>query len=632
MDKITKNFRAFAKGRILGRVADFLGEHEYHDPSCSGADIFANDLARSRTWGVAIATLFFLVIFIRLFVLQVQEGFVNLRLAEGNRLKSFPIIAPRGLILDDSGRPLVENEPIYQLTIQVGRSTELDNLDPKIFEIIGLSREEIKRLSQTNKDISEHVVLKDKIPRDEAMLMKSRLSEYTIFEVRPTYIRRYTDQSLCHVLGYTGKVSEDDIKSSPSLLVSGTKGKSALENTFDQYLQGIPGSYRAEVDVNGRLVRRLAEVEPIVGNTLETSIDKDLQDYITEVLGNKVSELQTKGTAIAMDPRDGTIRALVSLPGFDNSKLSYGISPEEYKSITEDQNMPLLNRAIAGTYPPGSSIKPFIATTGLADGVVDQNLAFDTPSEIVIGQWRFPDWKDHGYTDIRRAIAESNNIFFMAVGGGWGPIQPGLGAQRIKEGLSKFGFGEKTGVDLLGEGEGFIPTPEWKKKKTGEGWFTGNTYNMSIGQGDLMITPLQLANGTAIIANGGKLFEPHFVKKIVSPSGEAVREYGEKETLKAKDVFPNNDLQVVREGMRLTITEGSAYSTFGDFPLDVAGKTGTAQFGSEGKTHAWFTSFAPYDNPELVITVLIEGGGEGYQTAAPVARDIYQWWMDNRRK
>ncbi len=460
--------------------------------------------------------------------------------------------------------------------------------------------------------------------------MKSRIVDFNYFEVMPSYQRNYPDLSLSHILGYVGKPNQDEVQNGGALIINGTSGKSGLEKTYDSYLQGTPGFRRAEVDVRGRVLSLTGTQEPQVGSTLVTSIDKDLQDYSVEVLGKKVQELQTNGTLIITNVEDGSIKAMVSLPNYDNGKMSSGLTSQEYENLVKDPNQPLFNRATAGTYPPGSSIKPFIATCALEDGIVNKDLAFDTPPFIQIGQWKFPDWKDHGLTNIETAIAQSNNIFFFALGGGWGPIKNSLGPEGIKKGLEKFGFGKKTGIDLTGEQGGFIPTPQWKKKQTGEPWFIGNTYNMSIGQGDLLVTPLQIAMGTTSIANGGKLFKPHFVTKILGSGGQVVKEFGEQDTLVKKDVYSSENLSTVRDGMRQTVTSGSAYSIFGDdFPVAVAGKTGTAQFGSEGKTHAWFTAFAPFDSPRISITVLIEGGGEGYESAAPVARDILAWWNDH---
>jgi penicillin-binding protein 2 len=618
--------------KSLGKIKDSLKEHSFFDKSASGEDIFVKSQPLSPTIGLILPLIFLLVISTKLFVLQVDQGFINLKLAEGNRLKIVQSSAPRGLILSDNGDPLVNNEPVYKLSIQTSKIKNIDSVDPKAFSVIGISKDEItKQYQNSSKTLpNEYFVLKDKIAREDAILLKSRLSNFSEFEVEPSYERVYSDPSLSHVLGYIGASSSEDIKKTSVASVNETAGKSGLENQYDAYLQGVPGEKKVEVDVAGKSQRVISNSDATIGNSLETSINKDLQAKAAELLKNAADELKTKGAIIAMDPRNGQIKAMVSYPYYDNTKMSSGLSTDEYNQLLKDDSLPLINRAISGKYPPGSSIKPFIALAGLETGVINASLSFDTPPAIEIGQWKFPDWKDHGVTDIKRAIAESNNVFFYALGGGWGPIKTGLGPDRIKSGLEKIGFGKKTSIDIPGEGEGFIPSPAWMKKTSNLNWFIGNTYNLSIGQGDLMVTPLQIANATSTIANGGKIYKPHFGKKIISPSGKTIVEFNDDQNLVDKDSFNADDLATVREGMRMTVTMGSAHSVFGDnFPIEVAGKTGTAQYGNEGKTHAWFTSFAPYSDPQLEITVLLEGGGEGYATAAPVAKQLYQWWADN---
>jgi len=634
MKKDLKDYKresSFSVAKPMGKISDFLGEHSYFDKEAYGEEIFSRGEKKPFNYSVLVALIFFVLLAARLFSLQVQEGFVNLKLAEGNRLRSIPMSAPRGAIIDEYGNSLVFNTTIYQLVVQTNKLKNLDQVDPRVFEVIGMSKEDVRKIIKSNSDVTDYAILKEKIDRDEALLLKSRLTAYGGFEINPTYQRSYIDPSFSHVLGYIGKVSKEEAQAKPSLLVSGLNGKSGLEKVYDDCLQGIPGQRRAEVDANGHMVRLLSQTDPKIGDTLKSSIDKDLQLKATEILSAKVSDLNTKGTVIIEDPRDGSIRAMVSLPDYDNTKVSAGLSADEYKSIMEDKSLPMFNRAVSGTYPPGSSIKPFIASVALEDGVVDQSVAFETPAAITIGQWTFPDWKKHdGVTNVQRAIAESNNIFFFAIGGGWGPIEDGLGPERIKQGLEKFSFGAQTGIDLNSEATGFIPTPEWKKAKMGENWFIGNTYNMSIGQGDLLVTPLQICNATSTIANGGKLFKPHFITSITDSAGKSVPFSGGDNLIK-DGVFSSDTLRAVQQGMRQTVTSGSAFSVFGeDFPIDVAAKTGTAQFGNEDKTHAWFTSYAPYDNPKIAITVIVEGAGEGFAEAAPVARDIYQWWADNR--
>ena len=616
----------------IGKIKDHLQDHPYFDSEAINSELF-DKRKQTVNWGAIISLVFFFVLGIRLFFLQVQEGFINLTLAESNRLRNIPIPAPRGMFYDAKDQPLVESVTAYQLITSANKKSAIEGLNEQVFSWIGLSQAEIASIIDREKDQSDYIILKDKIPRDDALLLKSRLSGLDQFEVVQTYLRNYPEQSLSNILGYLGKVSRSEAERDPAVLINRYSGKSGLEKVYDAYLQGEPGYRRGEVDASGRIMRSLKTVEPQGGRNVYLTVDNGLQKFVASLIYQKIGELKTQGMAIVMNPQDGGILAMVSTPNFDSNAISAGLSQEDYEKLINDPSRPLFNRAISGTYPPGSSIKPFIASEGLAEGVVNESVAFDTPPAIEIGVWRFSDWKDHGVTDIKRAIAESNNIFFFAVGGGWGPIKKGLGPDGLKRGLEKFGYGSETGVDLIGEESGFIPTPDWKKKTTKESWYIGNTYNMAIGQGDLLITPIQMANATSVIANGGKLLKPHFVREISASSIEPEKEYKADDFLVKKDVFSSHDLDIVKAGMRMTITEGSARSIFGDnFSVEVCGKTGTAQFGNEGKTHAWFTSFAPCNNSKIVVTVLIEGGGEGYQVAAPIAKEIYRWWDENQNK
>jgi len=620
----------FFSYKAIAQIKDPLDERTFFD---ANEKITEKNRSALFNWGILFALVLMVSLSYRLFKLQVNDGYINLKLSQGNIVRNIAQAAPRGAIVDQNGQILASNMPSYQLVTRINRVKDLQLVDEEVFNAAQLSRQDVQKAIESQGGQLGYVVLKDKITRDDALLIKSHLPVYGPFEIIPTFLRDYAEVSLSHVLGYTGKPSQSEIDDTPSIAVNGISGKDGLEKTYDQFLQGIPGSSRAEVNANNKLIRNLSTQDSLVGSTLKTSIDLDLQKQMYQQLKTKADELKTNAAAVAIDPRDGTIKAMVSLPDYDNNQFSSGLSQDELNKVLSDPNKPMLNRVTAGVYPSGSSIKPFIATSALDQGIVNQSLAFDTPAFIEIGQWKFPDWKDHGVTNIERAIAESNNIFFFALGGGYGPIKNGLGPDGMKKGLEKFGFGSKTGIDIAGEGAGFIPTPEWKKKKTGENWYIGNTYNMAIGQGDLLATPIQISNATATIANGGKIYKPHFADSVLASNGGEVKKFPAADFLVASDRFDAKNLDIVKRGMRMTVTDGSAKSVFGtDFPISVAAKTGTAQYGNEDKTHAWFTSYAPYEDPKLVITVIIEGGGEGYESAAPVARELYRWWAENRNK
>jgi penicillin-binding protein 2 len=316
---------------------------------------------------------------------------------------------------------------------------------------------------------------------------------------------------------------------------------------------------------------------------------------------------------------------MVSLPSYDNNQFAVGISTKDYQMLIENPDQPLFNRSVSGEFPSGSTIKPVMAAAALQERVVSENTKFQSSGGLRIGQWFFPDWQagGHGSTDVRKAIAQSVNTYFYYIGGGYEEFQ-GLGVERIVRYGKLFGLGEQTGIDLPGEAKGFLPTPDWKKEAKGEPWYIGDTYHLSIGQGDLLVTPLQVAMYTAAFANGGTLFRPHLVKTVLFGDDRIMTSVKE-EPIREKFI-DEYDMQVVRDGMRQTVLSGSARS-MQSVPVPVAGKTGTAQWSSKKDPHAWFTGFAPYDNPAVAITVLIEEGEEGSSVAVPVAREFLTWYF-----
>jgi len=339
----------------------------------------------------------------------------------------------------------------------------------------------------------------------------------------------------------------------------------------------------------------------------------------------------TSATAMVMDVNTGGILSMVSLPSYDDNLFSIKISNADYAKLNADPTLPMFNRGIAGVYPPGSIAKIIMASAGLQEGNITAKTSMVTPPAIKIGEYTFPDWKDHSYesTNIQSAIAQSNDIFFYALGGGFQNIK-GLGIDKIKEYWQLFGLGEKTGLDLPGEASGLLPDNEWKTRIKKEPWYIGDTYHVSIGQGDMLVTPIQMLRATATIANGGKLLQPQLVSRIVDRSGKTVKTFGPR--IERQDFISAANIKTVQQGMRMTVQpSGSAHSIFYDFPIPIAAKTGTAQFMNNQKTHAWFECYAPYDNPQIAIIVLVEGGGEGYDIAGPVAKDMMTYYFANNK-
>ena len=432
-----------------------------------------------------------------------------------------------------------------------------------------------------------------------------------------------------HVLGYTGAVSSSDLAKHPELLITDIIGKIGLEQSYDKELRGQYGVSYEEVNAEGKSLQSLRRKDPIAGQELHLTLDISLQEYIYTKLEERAEVESDKpplaGAVVVMDPRSGAVRALVSYPTFDSNLFSRPNQAEAASKLFKDEREPLFNRAIKGTYVPGSTIKPLLAAGALQEGIITRSSTILSTGGLNIGEWNFPDWRSggHGTTNVTKAIAESVNTFFYSITGGY-ESQKGLGPETATDYLKEFGWSSKTGIDLPGEATGFLPSPEWKLAAKGERWYLGDTYHLGIGQGDVLVTPLQVATATASIANQGMLPQPFIVRSLRWPDGEMSSVEVAARQLK----FSSQHLRTVAEGMRQAVTDGSARA-LATLSIPLAGKTGTAQIGGSDDTHAWFTSYGPYEAPELVVTVLLERGGAGDKDAVPLARDIWQWWIDH---
>jgi penicillin-binding protein 2 len=472
-------------------------------------------------------------------------------------------------------------------------------------------------------------------------------------------VREYpAGPTLAHILGFTGSIPSAELAdyTRRGYAIYDIVGRSGLEATYENMLRGAKGEKMIEVDAAGRELRVVGQpAPPLAGDSLVLALDLDFQRQVEDILQAALESLGARtGAVVAIDPRNGAVKALVSLPTFDNNMFSTGASPGEFAALLEDSDRPLLNRSISGLYPPGSTFKMITAAAALQEGVVDPGTRIVCPGMIVIPNqydpavtYPFVCWNrgGHGAVNTVEAIAQSCDVYFYEVSGGYheyGANQPGLGSERLGHYARLFGLGEPTGIELLGEATGRVPSPDWLSDTKGMVWTTGRTYQMGIGQSDTLVTPLQLASVTAAVANGGHLLEPHLVDKVVDPNGAVVeRPGGEIRTLPVDPSY----LAVVREGMRGAVTHGTALASWSKLPTEiaVAGKTGTAEFcdpvvtnhgvfcryTKDGNllTHAWFVAFAPYDDPEIALAVFIDGSGldhviEGSQVAAPVAADV----------
>ena len=578
--------------------------------------------------------LFLLVLGGRIFYLSVVKGEEYSLIALRNSLRALIIPAPRGIMYDISGKPLVQNVPSVDAVLVPADvptdEREMAELRGRIASVFSLEPDQLETaLSKLDRRSTLPVLLKERIGQEETLLYLSQSHELPGVGLYQTTQRQYLDSLIfSHVLGYEGKIRKEELETHPDYLLTDSIGKQGIEKSYESALRGTHGWKRVEVDAFGKVKKELGVVQPVPGQDLILNIDADLQKKLFDSLQTilEKNDLKRAG-AVAIDPRSGAVRALVSLPSFDNNLFAGGISGENYRALLNDPSEPLFNRVVAGAYPPGSTIKPVLAAAALTEGVVDERTEIESKGGINVGRFFFGDWKVHGFTDIRRAIAVSSDVFFYSIGGGYGGIE-GLGMNRMKKYEELFGYGQKTGIDTGGEVAGLLPDANWKKEKIGERWYIGDDYNSSIGQGYVTATPLQVLNSIVAIANGGTLYEPRIVSQIRSYDGKVTPV--PTKVIREKFV-DSNILRIVREGMRETVTEGTAQA-LADLPIEVAGKTGTAQFGNESKTHGWFVSFAPYETPELALVVLVEGQGEEGYNAVPVTKDVYSWYFGREKK
>jgi penicillin-binding protein 2 len=582
----------------------------------------------------AIVFLFFVLLAARAFYLQIARGGYYGELSRENRVRAIVIKAPRGIIYDRSGQKLVNNVPSFDLIAIPADISKDQNLRKQemgdIAEIFSMNTQNVEVIIGSQSENSMNpVLIKENVSQDESLIFAEKNLLLKGFVLEQTAVRQYEDGPyFSSFIGYSGKISKDDLALHPNYLMTDYIGKTGVEYGYEKNLRGVNGKQEVEVDSSGNIKKDFGITEPVPGSDLVLGVDADLQKKLQDSLQAKLDETGTKtASAVAIDPRNGEVLAMVNLPSYDNNLFAKGISADDYQKLMSDPDKPMFNRSISGEYPPGSTFKPLVAAAALQEGIVNPGTTLDCPSAINIGSYRFPDWKTHGLTDIRKAIAESVDIFFYAIGGGWGDISA-LGIDKIQQYADKFGLGRKLGVDIPGEASGLIPTQQWKQEKIGERWYLGDDYHCAIGQGFVTATPLQLANMTASIANGGTVFQPHFVDSIKKVDGSMEKV---NPVVLNKNFISAANLQVVREGMRQTVLSGTA-QPLKDLPVEVAGKTGTAQFGSGNeREHGWFVSFAPYDNPTIAMAVLVEGGGEGFSTAEPVTKDVYQWYFGGRK-
>ncbi len=589
-----------------------------------------------------ILIILFLILFGKTFQLQVFDYEKFVALAERNKFIVYSIQATRGVIYDQHMNQLVFNQPSFDLVVSLkdlpSSDTERENILKEVSKVIKIDFEDLKDKIEESKD--SEVLVAGNLDHQALIVLEARINRFPGFSIENNWVRNYKNgQTFSHLIGYTGKITTSEFRENPEKYsIFDWVGRTGIEKSYEEVLRKNPGRLRIERDAFGNLISQEIVSLPEPGNSLVLWLDSELQNKIEKEMERKISEIGAKGgVAVALDPKTGGVLSMVSLPSFDNNLFQKGSDPEDRQKVLEDPQKPLFNRAIAGKYLTGSTIKPLIALAALEEEIITPQKQIYSSGLIEVPHrydpeivYRFRDWEVHGWTDLRKAIAQSVNVYFYSIGGGY-QDQKGLGPTKIKEYLELFNWNEKTGIDLPNEAKGFIPDVEWKRDVLGEGWWDGDTYHLSIGQGFLQITPLEVAVSIASIVNGGKILEPRVVKKIIDNQGNLIEKVDSR--VIREDFVSYENLKIVKEGMRHAVTgENSPLASavlLNSLPVSSGAKTGTAELGND-RYHNWVTIFAPYDDPEIVLTLMMEDI-KGVQAAVlPVAKEVLEWYFSEK--
>ncbi|MDP2927176.1 MAG: penicillin-binding protein 2 [bacterium] len=581
------------------------------------------------------------ILFLRTLQLTIIDGPALADSAFRNITRLTPLRADRGIIYDRNFQKLVSNLPSFDLILDKRDLPQDENQKNKEIEKVSqIIKKDVSLLQKEVEDSKEEtMVVAENLDHETLVVLETEINDLAGFQIEENTIRNYPDGPFfSQILGYNGRINAQEFKElkDENYFISDYIGKQGLEKSYEEVLRGQPGVFEIQKNAAGEKSQERIKSESLAGQNLVLWLDADLQKKLQTELARVADEIGSrKGAAVAIDPKTGGVLALVSWPSFDNNLFSQGISTEALQKILSDPAKPLFNRVVSGQYASGSTIKPFIASAALQEKIISpEKQIFDQGFIEIKNQYNpeityvFRGLEPHGWVDLKEAIAVSSNIYFYTIGGGY-KEQNGLGSTKIKKYLEFFGWGKKTGIDLPQETTGLIPDRRWKEENIGESWYVGDTYNLSIGQGYLQMSPLQEAAAFAALANGGKLFQPQMVQKIIegSPSSaslKVIREFSP-ELIRQLPIDEKN-LKVVREGMRDGVIYGSA-STLNSLPIKAAAKTGTAQTPRSDYYHNWVTVFAPVDDPQIVLTVMIEDVPGVRAAVLPVAKETLEWYF-----
>lgn len=569
-----------------------------------------------------VAVLGLLALLLQFWSLQVLKGREYQAKAETNRIRTVPIAAPRGPLLDRQGRVLVENRPSFNIVLTPEHSEDLDRATVRLARFLRMGEAQIRERVARRSSPFRPVVIKSDASVEDVAAVAARRLELPEAAIEVVPLRSYPlAAAAAHTLGYVGEVSERQLASSEfaGLEAGNLVGQAGIESQYNRHLMGKDGSRRVTVNSRGVEVAEVGRERPTDGPSLSLTIDAGLQAAMERAFGGRA------GSAVALDPETGDVLGMTSLPAYDPNQFTSGIDPVRLGRLSSDPANPFMNRVLQGQYAPGSLFKVVMAAAALEEGVITPKTTFYCPGYLAIYDtvFRCHNASGHGVMDVHRALAQSCNVFFYQVG-------VRLEIERIARWARRFGLGSPSGIDLPHEASGLVPSPEWKLKTQRVPWYAGETVSVAIGQGQVSVTPLQVALLGAVIASGGRLPHPHVVRAV----GGVPIPWEEPEPIGLKP----ETIEVVREGMRAVVAEGTGWRAQ-ILGVTVAGKTGSAQVvaharlqrggGDEIQPHAWFVCFAPIEKPRIALAVLVEHGGAGGEAAAPLAREILSYYLRN---
>ena len=589
-----------------------------------------NRITRLHTL-LVVCLVLFAVLLGRMVYLQLWRGDYYAKQSDGNRLRQSRILAPRGIIYDSEGKELVNNLPGYAVVLQKQSSYKPETLQ-RLSNLLQMPVEEINAKIKASKNFYEPIMLKNNL--DQQMVTKieeqRRYMPEVMLSVQP--IRNYPYHELAvHALGYVGEVSAYEIEQGlfKNITQGSLVGKGGLEKTYDKYLRGEDGAFMEEVDVAGNVVKHYDSVQPIPGKNLKLTIDYELQKELEAFTDKHLAFLRSSGIApgaraaavVAIDPRNGAVRAMVSRPGYDPNWFVHGISSKNWNSINNDPNYPMNNKVITGEYPPGSTFKIVTGSAAFELKKVGLNEPiFDGGFHPMVPTMGNAGGEVLGWLTFIKAMAMSDNVYFYELG-------YRVGIDNIEKYAHIFGFGERTGIDLEGESKGLVASKKVKREIWDENWRLGDTFNAAIGQGFNLTTPIQLSVMLSIVANGGTKYQPYLVDSIINSDG-SLFEKPKRAEGKHIDVSQQT-IDYIRMGMSATTQEGGTASYFAGLPKPIAGKTGTAE-NSHGRDHGLFVAYGPVDDPELVVVCIVEQGGFGTVAAGPIVYKAFEEFFQEK--